>query len=262
MSVLSKSFYSILASALLISPLLVSASSDNDDNKTQKAPIHWSYQGDTGPIHWAELSSEFLTCKQGKNQSPENISRAVKAKLKPIAFDYAMLVPENIVNTGHSIQVNIRSGGSIKFDDKEFFLKQFHFHSPSENQIDGVSYPLEAHFVHVSDDNELAVVSLLYQPGLDNLALLPLLKNMPMKVGGSSRLSAQDTQLFERKKAVKNYFRYNGSLTTPPCTEGVTWIVMQSRPGMSQRQLNVFRTALQHPNSRPVQPLNARTVLK
>ncbi len=233
------------------------------DSAPQDKHTQWSYNGATGPSHWGDLSPEFGACKQGKNQSPVDISKAIKAKLPPIKFDYAMLVPENIVNNGHSIQINVRSGGSIKVDDKEFILKQFHFHSPSENMIDHVSYPLEVHFVHASEDGELAVVAVLYQPGsMDNLALAPLVKNMPKNVGDTNRLSAADTQLFERNKSVKSYFHFNGSLTTPPCTEGVRWFVMQSRPGLSKRQLMAFQKALKHPNNRPVQPLNARIVTK
>ncbi len=254
-----KSFLSLLIPALLITPFLTLSSATASENEAAK----WSYSGANGPAHWGNLSPEFGACKQGKNQSPIDISAAINAKLKPIKFDYAMLVPESIVNTGHSIQVNIRSGGSIKIDDDEFFLKQFHFHSPSENMIDHVSYPLEAHFVHANEKGELAVVAVLYQPGnMDNQALTSLLKKMPMNSGDSSRLSAEDTQLFERNKSVKNYFRYSGSLTTPPCTEGVRWFVMQSRPGLSKRQLLAFQKALKHPNNRKVQPLNARIVTK
>jgi carbonic anhydrase len=251
-----------LVSSLIIPLLFSNSVTANQHHKIAHNDTQWSYQGATGPNHWAQLSQEYNTCHQGKNQSPVNINKAIDARLPAINFDYTMLVPENIINTGHSIQVNIRSGGSIKLNDKEFILKQFHFHSPSENMIDNKRYPLEAHFVHVSKDNELAVVALLYQPGVDNLALMPLLKQLPMKPGETTRLSAEDTQLFERKKSVKNYFYFNGSLTTPPCTEGVHWIVMQSRPGLSKRQLTHFQNALKYPNNRPIQPLNARIVTK
>ncbi|MCP3852274.1 MAG: carbonic anhydrase family protein [Gammaproteobacteria bacterium] len=254
-----KSLCSLIIPTLLFTPVLSSASDDN----SAKEPVKWSYGGANGQAHWGDLSPEFSMCKQGKNQSPIDISKAVNAKLKPIKFDYAMMVPENVVNTGQSIQVNIRSGGSIKIDNDEFFLKQFHFHSPSENMIDHKNYPLEAQFVHANDEGELAIVSVLYQPGnMDNLALNDLLKRIPMEAGGETRLSATDTERFERKKSVKNYFRYSGSLTTPPCTEGVRWFVMQSRPGLSKRQLLGFQKALQRPNNRKVQPLNARVVTK
>lgn len=257
-SVFMKSFCSLLIPAVLLAPVWVSAGEHESHNEQAK----WSYSGNTGPANWGELSPEFGTCSQGKNQSPVDISKAIDARLPGIDFDYAMLVPEDIVNTGHSIQVNIRSGGTIKIDDETFSLKQFHFHSPSENMIDHRKYPLEVHFVHANEKNELAVVALLYQPGLDNQALMPLINLLPMNVGESKRLGAKDTELFERKKKEKKYFRFNGSLTTPPCTEGVRWIVLQNRPGISRRQLEVFQRALKHPNNRPVQPLNARIVTK
>ncbi len=255
----------LLVSALIALPSWTFAKDNNDSNSNENAAethVQWSYQGKTGPEYWALLSDEFNTCHAGKNQSPINISTAVPAKLKGIRFEYNMLVPENMVNNGHTIQVNIRSGGKITIDDKAFFLKQIHFHTPSEHRIDGTSYPLEAHFVHVSKDNEIAVVALLYRPGPVNTALDPLLKVMPFNVGETTRPGVRDLELFERDKVVKNYFRYSGSLTTPPCTEGVRWIVLQTRSNVNRQQLEAFQYALKHPNNRPLQPLNGRVVVK
>lgn len=254
-----KSFYSLVFSALLVFPIWASCS--ESESQTQKEPAEWSYAGATGPSHWGDLSAEYSTCKQGKNQSPIDISVLHKTNPAPIKFDYGLLVAEDIINNGHTIQINVRSGGSIKLDDKEFFLKQFHFHSPSENMVNSSLYPLEAHFVHVSEDNELAVVALLYQPGQPNIALQAIIKNFPLKAGESKRLGAKDMQGFERTHDIKNYVRFNGSLTTPPCTEGVRWIVMRSMPSMSRQQLDMFQKALKHPNNRPVQPLNARVLI-
>ncbi len=255
----------LLLSALIALPAWTFARDNNDSNSNDKAAdthVKWSYQGATGPAHWGDLSPEYTTCKMGKNQSPINISTAVAAKLKGIRFEYNMLVPENMVNNGHTIQVNIRSGGKITIDEKPFFLKQINFHTPSETRIDGVSYPLEAHFVHVSKDNEIAVVSLLYRPGPVNTALDPLLKVMPFNIGETTRPGVRDLELFERDKVVKNYFRYSGSLTTPPCTEGVRWIVLQTRSNVNRQQLEAFQYALKHPNNRPLQRLNGRVVVK
>ena len=254
----TKTIYTSLFSLLLILPITATASEEAAHPEKAK----WSYTGDTGPAHWGDLAPEFISCKSGKNQSPINIDTYIDSKLPGIKMDYSLLVAEDIVNNGHSIQVNIRSGGTVKIDDKKFELKQFHFHTPSENMVNGKSYPLEVHFVHVNDANELAVVALLYQPGQDNLALNPLLKNIPMNAGDSKRLGAKDVELFERSKTLKNYVRFNGSLTTPPCTEGVRWIVMRAMPSISRKQLNVFQQALKHPNNRPIQPLNARMIIK
>lgn len=246
----------ILLSLLVTLP--ISAIAGLTLNETAK----WSYSGDTGPSHWGDLAPEFSTCKQGKNQSPVDIKTSIPAKLDPMKMDYSLLIAEEIINNGHNIQVNIRSGGTIELDDKKFTLKQFHFHTPSENMVNSKSYPLEVHFVHVSEDNELAVVALLYQPGMANTALAPLLKKIPMNTGESKRLGAKDVELFERNKSIKNYARYNGSLTTPPCTEGVRWIVMRAMPSISRKQLDVFQRALKNPNNRPVQALNARVITR
>ncbi len=254
----TKTIYASLFSLLLILPITATAS----EEAAQPEQARWSYTGDTGPAHWGDLAPEFISCKSGKNQSPINIDTYIDSNLPGIKMDYSFLVAEDIVNNGHSIQVNIRSGGTVKIDDKKFELKQFHFNTPSENMVNGKSYPLEVHFVHVNDANELAVVALLYQPGQDNLALNPLLQKIPMNAGDSKRLGAKDVELFERNKTLKNYVRYNGSLTTPPCTEGVRWIVMRAMPSISRRQLNVFQQALKHPNNRPIQPLNARMIIK
>lgn len=250
--------YASLFSLLLALPVSSIANEKTSSHEQAK----WSYIGDTGPAHWGDLAPEYSTCKSGKNQSPVDISISTEAKLDGIKMDYSLLVAENIINNGHTIQVNIRSGGTIKLDDKTFELKQFHFHTPSENRVNNKSYPLEVHFVHASKEGELAVVALLYQPGQANLALNPLLKKIPMKSGESIRLGAKDVELFERNKTLKNYVRYNGSLTTPPCTEGVRWVVMRAMPSISRQQLDVFQRALKYPNNRPIQPLNARIIIR
>ena len=249
-------FSSILSLSLIL-PITAVAS---EKPGTHKAA--WSYSGDTGPAHWGDLSPAYNTCKTGKNQSPIDIKTSIEAKTDGVKMDYSLLVAEDIINNGHTIQVNIRSGGTIKVDDQTFELKQFHFHTPSENMVNSNSYPLEVHFVHANDEGELAVVALFYQPGQANLALNPLLKHIPMNSGDSKRLGAKDVELFERSKTIKNYIRYNGSLTTPPCTEGVRWIVMRAMPSISRQQLDVFQRALKHPNNRPVQPLNARLIIR
>ena len=266
-SLLLKSVSALLLPALFSLPVLTSAGEKQaehnaKDSSAQKSEAKWSYDGATGPAHWGDLAAENITCKQGKNQSPVDINRTFDARLPSIKFDYSVLNSENIVNTGHSIQVNIRSGGLIKLDGKDFLLKQFHFHSPSENMVDSQSFPLEAHFVHVSEDNELAVVALLYQPGPPDAALDVLIKNMPMNPGDTNRLGAKDIEFFERSKKIKDYFRFNGSLTTPPCTEGVRWIVLHKKPTLTRGQLSAFQKALKHPNNRPIQPVNARTILR
>ncbi len=223
----------------------------------------WSYTGQTGPAHWGDLSEKYSTCQSGKNQSPINIdSDAIEADLPAVKFKYNMLTPKNIVNTGHSIQVNMWSGGSINVDNQNFDLKQFHFHTPSENTINGKHAPLEAHFVHLNKAGDIAVVAMLFEPGASDRTLAALVKSMPNNKGETNKLDSKVLKHMEGEFKSSEYFRFNGSLTTPPCTEGVRWIVMRKPMGISDSQLLAFQKALKQPNSRPVQPLNARIVSK
>ncbi len=224
----------------------------------------WTYEGKSGPEYWGELSPANVACSMGKNQSPINIdSKAtLDFKQEPIKLNYSMLVAEQIKNTGHSIQVDMRSGGSMTLDGMEFELKQFHFHTPSENTVNGKHFPLEAHFVHQNDVGELAVLAMMFIPGKADAALNTLWENMPMQAGASTRLSAKALKAIETDSKFSNYYRFNGSLTTPPCSEGVRWVVMQTPMTVSEEQIKKLQAALRHPNNRPVQKLNARQILE
>lgn len=245
----------LLVSLLLLVTSVVYATEEKTDSP------HWTYTGETGVDHWGDLSPEFATCKLGKNQSPVNIStNTIDVDLPPIEYKYTMLTADTIINTGHSIQVNMWSGGEITVDGKVFKLKQFHFHTPSENTIDGNHAPLEAHFVHLNEAGEIAVVAMLFEPGVADRTLSNLLKAMPMEAGQEAKLDARTLDYMQGEFKTKNYFRFNGSLTTPPCTEGVRWIVMKNPMTISKAQLETFQKALKRPNARPIQPLNARLV--
>ena len=228
-----------------------------------KAP-HWSYSGSEGPEHWGDLTPEFSTCKIGKNQSPIDIkdSQFFDADLPPIPFKYNMLTPGTMTNNGHTVQVNMWSGGEISVDNIKFKLKQFNFHTPSENKINGQSFPLEAHFVHLSEDNQIAIIAILFAPGKEDPMLKTLWENMPMNAGDSEKLGSHSLKTLERESKLKNYYRFNGSLTTPPCTEGVRWIVLKQPLSVSKEQVEKLQQALKEANNRPVQALNARTVIK
>lgn len=224
----------------------------------------WSYSGQTGPAHWAELSADNKLCSAGKNQSPIDIdpSATIDTALEPVALDYTMMVADRITNNGHTIQVDMRSGGLMKLDGEEFKLKQFHFHTPSENTVKGKNFPLEAHFVHQNEAGELAVAAMLFIPGPPDRTLEVLWENIPEKTGQSVRLSSGALKTIESEIKVENYYRYNGSLTTPPCTEGVRWIVLQQPMTVSQQQLKKLQEVLGHSNNRPVQALNARFIVE
>ena len=224
------------------------------------ADMHWSYNGDGGPGNWSKLDAAYEMCAKGVNQSPVNLTGFIEADLAPITFHYTGLATE-VVNNGHTIQANYTSGSTIEVAGKIFELKQFHFHSPSENTINGTSFPLEGHFVHVAEDGSLAVISVLYKLGEENEALARLWRQMPKEVGKkaamASQVRAQDLMPEDR-----DYYRYNGSLTTPPCTEGVLWLVMKQPLTVSREQVVEFMHVMHHYNNRPVQPLHARPVLQ
>lgn len=221
---------------------------------------HWAYSGEAGPEKWGTLDPKFSACGSGKNQSPVDLSGFVEADLKPIAYAYAPGTTE-ILNNGHTVQVNYASGNSITVDGHKFELKQFHFHAPSENKFNGKHYPMEGHLVHADKDGNLAVVAVLFQEGAANPLLMKLWEKMPKKPGDKNALPASlsVTQLLP---ADRDYYRFNGSLTTPPCSEGVWWLVIKQPATASKAQIEQFSKVLGHPNNRPVQPVNARAVLK
>ncbi len=222
--------------------------------------VHWGYAGHAGPEHWGELDPKYSPCSEGKNQSPVNLTGMIKSDLPPIAIKYQSGGNE-ILNNGHTIQVNYNSGSTITVTGHQFELKQFHFHSPSENTIEGQSYPMEAHFVHADKDGNLAVIAVLFKTGEKNAELEKAWAHMPEKSGEKYELPKSiDANILLPHD--RDYYRFNGSLTTPPCSEGVWWFVMKHLDTASKEQINKFSRTMHHPNNRPVQPANARLILK
>ncbi len=221
---------------------------------------HWGYAGPEGPVHWGELDQQFVTCQTGKNQSPVDLAGFVTAELEPIAFHYVAGGVDE-VNNGHTIQVNYEPGSSITVNGHEYALKQFHFHTPSENHISGKAFPMEAHLVHADADGNLAVVALMFEQGAANPALADAWAGMPTEPGAEHRL-ANPASAGDLLPAERDYYRFDGSLTTPPCSEGVVWLVMKQPVSASKEQIQRFAEVMGHPNNRPIQPLNARVVLQ
>jgi len=219
----------------------------------------WEYSGETGPDSWEMLSPEYAACN-GENQSPINLTGFIEAELTPIMFNYNAGSSE-ILNNGHTVQLNTVAGSSIVIDGIQFDLKQFHFHAPSENLIDGKSYPLEAHLVHADSNGNLAVVAVMFTEGKANEALEKAWAQIPQVAGEKIVLTSAVLPL-DILPEHRNYYRFNGSLTTPPCTEGVRWLVMKHAVTASEHQIEQFTHVMHHPNNRPVQPVNARPVLK
>lgn len=235
-----------------------SAAIELPHSATPAASPHWGYEGDVNPEKWSELSPEYLVCKTGKNQSPVNIERAYSTSLEPLAIHYA-ITAQDIVNNGHTIQVTPGSDADyLQLGDQRYTLKQFHFHRPSENQIKGKSYPLEGHFVHTDKDGHLLVMAVMFELGAKNPQLDQMLD--ALHGDGVSEHIKQPIDIDALLPKQHDYYRFAGSLTTPPCTEGVTWIVLKHPISLNDAQLKRFETGMHH-NNRPVQPLNGRVVV-
>jgi carbonic anhydrase len=229
-------------------------------NSTASDGGQWGYTGEGAPENWGTLDPAYAMCSKGVNQSPINLTGFIEAELEPVIFNYTGLVTE-VLHNGHAVQAAYTAGSTITADGKIFALKQFHFHAPSENQINGEYFPMEGHFVHADSDGNLAVIAVMYTLGEENAELKKIWRQMPAEAGGKASMASQvraDHLMPENKE----YYRFNGSLTTPPCTEGVLWMVMKNPVTVSEEQVQQLAEALGHPNNRPVQAVNARPVLQ
>ena len=222
--------------------------------------VHWGYMSEEGPDRWGQLSPAYSSCANGRNQSPVDLKGFIEAELPPLELQYRKNGNE-VLNNGHTIQVNYLPGSVLKVNGREFELKQFHFHAPSENHIEGRSYPMEMHLVHADKEGNLAVVAVMITEGAENSTLAKIWEQMPEQAGEKEALKER-ISVEGLLPASRDYYRFNGSLTTPPCTEGVRWYVMKQPLTVSTEQVKKFRRIMHHPNNRPVQRVNARPLLK
>jgi carbonic anhydrase len=232
----------------------------SESDRKSEVP-QWTYSGENGPQNWGDLSPDYIACKIGKNQSPVNVTRTADANLPEIKMEYRMLIPGEIANNGRGLHLDLVSGGTITVDKNKYELKSITFHSPSEHIVDNFDFPLEAQFLHVNERNEKVIISLLYSPGPANPTLSNLIRELPA-VGQTKRLGAKDVEDLEVTKTIKDYFHYNGSLTYPPCTEGIHWLVLKQPATVSKDQFNTIVKAMQSANRRPINPVNARIILR
>ena len=217
--------------------------------------VHWGYEGQGGPAHWGSLDPAFAACRLGARQSPIDLAGAETRDLADIVFDYAPS-PVNVLNNGHTIQVNYAPGSGITVDGVRFELLQFHFHRRSEHTVDSAQLPMELHLVHRSHGGALAVVGVLLREGRANEALAPIWRHLPAAPVPATLVEGTvdaDALL----PVHRTTWRYGGSLTTPPCTEGVSWLVMTEPVALSAEQIRAFG-AIFPDNYRPTQPLNDR----
>jgi carbonic anhydrase len=219
-------------------------------------PPHWTYEGEEGPSRWGELDAGYATCGTGHEQSPIDIVNPTEQDLANISFHYQPS-EMNILNNGHTVQVNYDAGSYIELDSVRYDVAQFHYHAPSEHTVNGESFPAEIHIVHKNADGNLAVVGILLKEGSESNAFAPFINNLP-----ASETEVKDAGVKVDAAGflpeVQTTYRYDGSLTTPPCSEGVQWLVMTTPVELSSEQLNTLGSIFEL-NNRPVQPLGERT---
>jgi carbonic anhydrase len=223
------------------------------------AAAHWSYSGESGPEHWGTEDPSFATCGIGKHQSPIDIEKTVVKDLPELKFDYKDS-PLKVTDTGHSIQVNAASGsGGLTVGDDHYNFVQAHFHEPSEERIHGKPYDMVAHIVHRNAQGELAVVAVLIRKGKTNEFLQPISDNLPPKGTTETDVAGKTFNVGQLLPEHHGYYTFDGSLTTPPCSENVRWFVLKTPVELSEAQLKAFKARYTH-NNRPTQPLNGRVV--
>ena len=225
-------------------------------------PPHWSYEGEAGPESWGDLDEAYQLCASGTEQSPIDLAEEsfTQEDLQDIVFDYQPTAL-TLLNNGHTIQVPYDAGSTIMLSGEEYELLQFHFHTPSEHALEGNLLGAELHFVHrrVGTEGDLAVVGVLIEEGAENEALAPVLANAPEEEGETETEETVDANaLLPEGRAT---YRYPGSLTTPPCSQGVRWNVLAEPIEMSAAQIETLFSIIGESN-RPLQPLGDRVLLE
>ncbi len=230
--------------------------------------VEWGYEGEIGPAYWSRLTWDYAICEQGVHQSPIDLTDANEiqyAQMERVIGTVGMDLQRraevmDVLDNGHTVQVTSDADIGISIDGREYGLLQFHFHSPSEHTIDGRVFPLEAHFVMGNEAGQLAVVSYLFKEGEANDDYAPIVAGLPQNSGGKRKLEDLVFELDALKPLSGDFFAYPGSLTTPPCSEGVVWLVHADPQEMSAEQLAAFARILKN-NARPVQPRHIRQLL-
>jgi carbonic anhydrase len=219
--------------------------------------LHWAYNGEGGPSHWGELKSDFATCAKGQRQSPIDIRGGLKVDLPAIKFDYRP-VGFGVVDNGHTIQANLQPGNAIEINGRRYDLLQFHFHRPSEERINGRQYEMVVHLVHKDPEGRLAVIAVLVEQGRSHAVVQSVWNSLPLEKNDELASPVQ-IDLNQLLPEDRRYYTYMGSLTTPPCTEGVLWLVLKQPASFSPEQIGLF-ARLYPMNARPIQQAAGRTI--
>ena len=229
--------------------------------------VHWGYEPDNGPSSWGKLNKDWLLCAEGNQQSPIDLTGARPKKMDEMKLEFPTanlkIVHQthvlDAIDNGHTIQINYDGGETLEIGGQRFALRQYHFHSPSEHTVNGRHYPMEMHMVHVSQDKKLAVIGVFIEEGRHNEAFDRIWSNLPTQTGQEVHLENVQVDIDHILPENKATYRYRGSLTTPPCSEGVGWFVYVEPIELSRDQIKAFRKIF-HGNNRPIQPLNDRTL--
>jgi carbonic anhydrase len=249
--------WSLLAAVLTIGSLHLALSAQ--EHKSNDAH-HWTYSGQQGPEHWADLDPKFAACKEGKWESPIDIPEATASDLPPLVLNYSG-TPINIVDNGHTVMVTYAPGSFLTVGKNKYELKQFHFHHPSEELIQGKQFDMVVHLVHQDPEGHLAVVAILLKQGRENPLIAQLRGTVPKEKEHPVTLPGVVINAKDILPSHLGYYTFPGSLTTPPCTEGVTWYVVKTPVEISAAQLDWF-AKLYPSDARPIQPLHGRTILQ
>lgn len=248
-------------------PVVTDTTSTSQAAPASVRPVHWSYSGEAGPGAWGALTPVYALCANGKGQSPIDLASGKGMAGAQWSFDYGSTRlkiahhehVDELIDNGHTIQLHVEEGSTLTLNGDVYHLKQFHFHTPSEHKLDGVNMPMEIHFVHQDSSGGLAVVGVLVEEGAANANIQKLVENLPATKGDTVAIADHHIDLNLHLPAREQGFHYVGSLTTPPCSENVQWLVLHDHMKASKEQIAAFATRI-GPNNRPVQPLNARSV--
>ena len=239
------------------------------DDQRDGHGAHWGYEADNGPDEWGSMDPEWILCAEGLEQSPIDLANTTEIELPGVQIDtpsdqeVEVLNQEGVIealDNGHTIQINTKTAETMTVGDKTYALVQFHFHAPSEHTVDGEHFPMEMHFVHQADDGALSVVGLLIEEGAHNPGIGPLWAQLAEAPGTATtvQIPAHFAENIFSGEATGVY-HYDGSLTTPPCSEGVKWYVRRTPTQFSKDQIAAFTAFYDH-NNRPVQALGNRTL--
>jgi carbonic anhydrase len=252
----------IVVAAAVVGGLVIA-----EEAKAPAEALHWDYGTEHGPAAWGKLDSAWAACSGGKSQSPIDIP----SKAKPMSPDEAATAGHgavtvghdahlaSVLNNGHTVQVNYGGADTLALGSKSYSLVQYHFHGPSEHTVDGKRFPMEMHLVHKADDGKLAVIGVLIEEGAANAAFEPVWTKLPKGKGDPRALGELTVDVDQLLPQAREAYWYNGSLTTPPCSEGVRWFVLRTPIQLSKAQIQAFKEVM-HGNNRPTQPLHGRKV--